>query len=38
MGAKINIFNKKNIGGEEIASIIAENSQLKGFPFLKKST
>ena len=30
MGAKINIFNKKNIGGEEIASIIAEYSQLKG--------
>ena len=30
MGAKINIFNKKNNGGEETASIIAEYSQLKG--------
>ena len=30
MGAKINIFNKKNHGGEETASIIAEYSQLKG--------
>ena len=30
MGAKINIYNKENIGGEEIASIIAEHSQLKG--------
>ena len=30
MGAKINIFDKKNNGGEETASIIAEYSQLKG--------
>ena len=30
MGAKINIFNKKNNGGEETASIIAEYSQIKG--------
>ena len=30
MGAKIKIFSKKNIGGEETASIIAEYSQLKG--------
>ena len=30
MGAKINIFNKKNNGGEETASIIAEYSQLRG--------
>ena len=30
MGAKINIFNKKNIGEEETASITAEYSQLKG--------
>ena len=30
MGAKINIFNKKNNGGEETASIIAEYSKLKG--------
>ena len=30
MGAKINIFNKKNNGGEETASIIAEYSQLQG--------
>ena len=30
MGAKINFFNKKNNGGEETASIIAEYSQLKG--------
>ena len=30
MGAKINIFNEKNNGGEETASIIAEYSQLKG--------
>ena len=30
MGAKINIFNRKNNGGEETASIIAEYSQLKG--------
>ena len=30
MGAKINIFNKKDNGGEETASITAEYSQLKG--------
>jgi 3-phosphoshikimate 1-carboxyvinyltransferase len=30
MGAKINIFDKKNNGGEETASIIAEYSHLKG--------
>ena len=30
MGAKINIFNKRYIGGEETASIIAEYSKLKG--------
>ena len=30
MGAKINIFNKKNNGGEETASVIAEYSRLKG--------
>ena len=30
MGAKINIFNKEDNGGEETATIIAEYSQLKG--------
>ena len=36
MGAKINIFNKKNNGGEETASIIAEYSQLKGITVSSK--